>query len=76
MDKLVVFALLVLATTLEATGDAIIRVGLGSQSLPARLGSFAAGGVLVFGYGLSLNLAPVECNRIVGMYIATLFVVW
>lgn len=35
-----------------------------------------AGGLLLFGYGTSLNLAPVEFNQVVGMYIATLFVVW
>jgi len=76
MDKLIVFAFLLLATSLEATGDAIIRIGLGTNALPVRLGLFAVGGVLLFGYGLSLNLAPVEFNRVVGMYIATLFVVW
>jgi len=72
MDKLIVFAFLVLATTLEATGDAIIRMGLGPQALPARLGFFAVGGALLFGYGVSLNLAPIEFHRVVGMYIATL----
>ena len=76
MDKLVVFAFLVLATSLEATGDAVIRIGLGTSALPARIGLFAVGGALLFGYGLSLNLAPIEFHRVVGMYIATLFVVW
>ena len=28
------------------------------------------------GYGTSLNLAPVEFRHVVGLYIATLFVVW
>jgi hypothetical protein len=37
---------------------------------------FAAGAVLLFGYGLSVNLAPVEFGRVAGLYIATLFVVW
>jgi hypothetical protein len=32
--------------------------------------------VLRFGYGLSLNLAPLEFGRLVGLHIATLFVVW
>jgi small multidrug resistance family-3 protein len=31
---------------------------------------------LLLGYGLSLNLAPVEFRHVVGLYIATLFVVW
>jgi small multidrug resistance family-3 protein len=37
---------------------------------------FLAGAVLLFGYGLSVNLAPAEFGRVVGLYIATLFVVW
>ena len=49
MDKLVTIGFLVLATTLEATGDAIIRVGLGSSALAARVGLFAVGGALLFG---------------------------
>jgi small multidrug resistance family-3 protein len=31
---------------------------------------------MLFDYGVSLNLAPIEFHRVVGMYIATLFVVW
>jgi hypothetical protein len=37
---------------------------------------FLAGAVLLFGYGLSLNLAPIEFGRVAGLYIATLFIVW
>jgi len=37
---------------------------------------FAAGAVLLFGYGLCLNLAPIEFHRVAGIYIATLFIVW
>jgi small multidrug resistance family-3 protein len=41
-----------------------------------RAGLFAAGAALLFGYGLLLNLAPLEFGRVVGLYIATLFTVW
>jgi small multidrug resistance family-3 protein len=41
-----------------------------------RLGLMLAGAVLLWGYGFSLNLAPVEFRQVVGLYIATLFVVW
>ena len=37
---------------------------------------FLLGTALLFGYGLALNLAPLEFGRVVGVYIATLFVVW
>jgi len=34
------------------------------------------GAALLFGYGTLLNLAPLEFGRVVGLYLATLFVVW
>lgn len=71
-----IFLFLILATSLETFGDAIVRIGLGQAAWLPRGGLFLAGAVLLFGYGLSLNLAPVEFNRVVGLYIATLFVVW
>lgn len=74
--KLIIVGLLIVATTLEVTGDAIIRLGLGQAGAVAKGGYFLAGAVLVFGYGLTLNLAPLEFHKVVGIYIATLFVVW
>ena len=76
MNKLIVLGFLILATTLEASGDAIVRLGLNEGSLLSRILLFLAGALLLFGYGLSLNLAPLEFPRVVGLYIATLFVVW
>ena len=74
--KLIIVSLLIVATTLEVTGDSLIRVGLG-RSIPVARGSyFLAGAVLLFGYGLTLNLAPIEFHRVAGIYIAVLFVVW
>src|ERR1700741_4605011 len=76
MQSWIIFGFLVLATTLEAIGDAVIRMGLREHALAARVGLFTVGAGLLFGYGLSLNLAPTEFGRVVGLYIATLFVVW
>lgn len=67
---------LLIATTLEVTGDALVRLGIYNQAGPARFALFAVGAALLFGYGFSLNLAPVEFRQVVGLYIATLFVVW
>jgi small multidrug resistance family-3 protein len=68
---------LIVATTLESFGDAIVRKAIYEPHQAAvRLGLFGAGGVLLLGYGTALNLAPVEFSRVVGLYIATLFVVW
>src|SRR5579863_8940620 len=71
-----IFLCLIAATALETFGDAIVRIGIGQAAWLPRSGLFLAGGLLLFGYGLSLNLAPIEFNRVVGFYIATLFVVW
>ena len=71
-----IFLFLIFATTLETLGDAIIRIGIGQAAWLHRCGSFLGGAVLLFGYGFSLNLAPIEFNRVVGLYIATLFIVW
>jgi small multidrug resistance family-3 protein len=69
--------LLVIATTLEASGDAVLRMGLYNNYGGAlRVLLFLAAAALLFGYGLFLNLAPLEFSRVVGLYIATLFVVW
>jgi hypothetical protein len=71
-----VLLLLIVATTLEASGDAVIRLGIYKHSGSIRLTLFLAGAGLLFGYGSILNLAPVEFSRVVGLYIAILFVVW
>jgi drug/metabolite transporter (DMT)-like permease len=68
--------LLVIATTLEASGDAVLRIGLYSHAGTLRVLLYLGATVLLFGYGLFLNLAPLEFGRVVGLYIATLFVVW
>lgn len=69
---------LLLATVLEVSGDATVRIALRDYSglTAIRIGLFAVGAVLVFGYASFLNMAPLEFNEVVGLYIATLFIVW
>jgi small multidrug resistance family-3 protein len=67
---------LIIATALEVSGDAIVRMGIYNHAGAYRLALFAAGMLLLFGYGAFLNLAPVEFGQVVGLYIATLFVMW
>jgi small multidrug resistance family-3 protein len=76
MPKFTPLVFLLVATLLEVTGDAVVRKGLGHDAGWARLGIFVAGACFLFGYGLFLNLAPLEFGRVVGLYIATLFVMW
>jgi hypothetical protein len=67
---------LLVATTLEVSGDAIIRKSLFEHAGLARIGLFLLGAVLLAAYGTFLNLAPLEFGKVVGLYIATLFVMW
>jgi len=67
---------LIVATTLEVSGDAIIRKTIYDYTGITRIVFGLVGIALLFGYGFFLNLAPVEFGKVVGLYIATLFVVW
>jgi small multidrug resistance family-3 protein len=76
LNLLIVLGFLIVATSLEATGDAIVRMGIAQNTWLPRYLLFLGGAILLFGYGLAVNLAPVEFGRVVGLYIATLFIVW
>ena len=76
MQNIRSFIFLLIATSLEVSGDALVRMAIYNHAGPARMGLMVAGAALLFGYGFSLNLAPLEFGQVVGLYIATLFVVW
>ena len=75
-QSLSAFAFLLIATTLEVSGDAVVRIAIYNHLGMTRIALMLAGAVLLWGYGFSLNLAPLEFRQVVGLYIATLFVVW
>jgi hypothetical protein len=68
--------LLLIATTLEVVGDAVVRVGIYNSAGLSRLALLCVGALILLGYGSFLYTAPVDFGRVVGLYIATLFVVW
>ena len=68
--------LLLAATILEVSGDAVVRMAIYNHAGFARVGLLLAGATLLLGYGTFLNLAPLEFGQVVGLYLATLFVVW
>lgn len=78
MKSMNVFAFVLVATLLEATGDAFVRLALRNPSVAfsLRMGMFLIGAVMLTLYGTSLNLAPVDFATVTGMYVATLFVVF
>lgn len=67
---------LIVATAFEVTGDAMIRKTIYEHTGVTRIAFGVLGTLLLFGYGFFLNLAPVEFGKVVGLYIATLFIMW
>jgi drug/metabolite transporter superfamily protein YnfA len=67
--------LLVVAATLEVGGDALVRTGLHSSALAARLGFLACGALVLFSYGVVVNLPPWDFGRLLGVYVALFFLV-
>jgi small multidrug resistance family-3 protein len=76
LQSLPIWVLLLFATTLEATGDAAVRLAMYNHAGLIRATLFVAGAALLLGYGCFVNTPPVEFGRVVGLYIATLFLVW
>ncbi|HEY0267053.1 MAG TPA: hypothetical protein VGC16_09895 [Rhizomicrobium sp.] len=76
LESVPVLVFLIVATAMEVTGDALIRKGLYDHAGAWRIVLFLLGIALLTGYGTFLNLAPLEFGQVVGLYIATLFVMW
>lgn len=68
--------LLIVATTLESFGDAMVRKVIYQYTGTYRAIFGLISAALLFGYGFTLNLTPIEFGKVVGLYIATLFIVW
>jgi drug/metabolite transporter superfamily protein YnfA len=69
------FLLLFLAASLEAGGDALVRLGLHGTSPAARLGFLALGAAVLFAYGVSVNLPAWNFGRLLGVYVTLFFLV-
>jgi hypothetical protein len=72
----IIWAFLIAATAMEASGDAVVRIGLFEKTGAIRVVTLVGGAALLLGYGIALNLTPLPFARVVGLYIATLFLVW
>jgi drug/metabolite transporter superfamily protein YnfA len=75
MNLPVAYLLLLLAAVLEASGDALVRVGLHSPTLAGRAGLFALGAAILFAYGLTVNSPPWDFGRLLGVYVTLFFLV-
>ncbi len=75
MNLIAAYLVLLLAATLEAGGDALVRTGLHSSSTSARVGLFAAGAVVLFSYGVVVNAPPWDFGKLLGVYVTLFFLV-
>ena len=80
MGNSLALAVLLVAALLEAGGDALVRHGLATPGLAApglatRLGFFAAGALVLFTYGLTVNAPSWDFGRLLGVYVALFFLV-
>ena len=71
-----IFLFVLAATVFEAAGDALLRVAIHSHAWPIRISYFLIGAVLLTMYGTSLNIAPIEFGKVVGLYVALLYIVF
>ncbi|HTJ25079.1 MAG TPA: hypothetical protein VMA36_02845 [Candidatus Limnocylindria bacterium] len=74
MKALVTFVLLLIGTSLEAGGDAIVRTGLRSPVPALKIALLALGGLMLFGYGVFVTSSPVDFGRLLGIYVVMFFI--
>ena len=74
MNRLVAIAILASAALLEASGDAIVRAGLKTNSTAARLALFFLGSVVLFAYGWVVNAPPWNFGQLLGLYVVFFFI--
>lgn len=67
--------LLLIAAVLEAGGDALVRRGLHSALLIRRVEFLLLGGIVLFSYGVVVNLPHWDFGRLLGVYVAMFFLV-
>ncbi len=65
---------LLLASLLEAGGDAIVRTAMRGSGGLARLAMFALGAVVLFAYGWTVNAPTWDFGRLLGLYVVFFFI--
>jgi small multidrug resistance family-3 protein len=75
MTRTSVILVLFAAAVLEAGGDAVVRFGLRSRAPWQRVLLFAAGAVVLFAYGWTVNRPSWDFGKLLGLYVVFFFVV-
>ena len=75
MNRTVTILVLIVAASLEAGGDALMRIGLHSNAIWSRLAFFSVAAVALFAYGWTVNAPPWDFGRLLGLYAVFFFVI-
>ncbi len=75
MNTLSTSLLLLIAACLEVGGDAIVRFGLKGHGGFSQVALIAAGGAVLLGYGIFVNVAPLDFGRLLGVYVVLFFLI-
>lgn len=70
-----VITLLLIAASLEAGGDAVIRIGLHAPNPFVRTVLFLVAAVILFIYGYAVNASSWDFGRLLGIYIVFFFLI-
>jgi uncharacterized membrane protein len=75
MNRSTSILVLLVAATLEAGGDALMRVGLHKNVMSQRVLFFALAAIILFAYGLTVNVPPWEFGEVIGVYVVFFFLI-
>jgi drug/metabolite transporter (DMT)-like permease len=75
MNRTTAIIILLFAAALEAGGDAVIRVGLHTNTVSYRYVMFAVAAIILFAYGLTVNAPPWDFGKLLGLYVVFFFVI-
>ncbi|RXH55077.1 hypothetical protein [Granulicella sibirica] len=75
MTRATAILVLILAATLEAGGDALVRHGLHARAGWHRLGLFGLAAIVLFAYGWTVNAPPWDFGRLLGLYVVSFFLI-
>jgi len=75
VSRLMAFAILAVCAVLEAGGDAMVRRGIHSGTLAARMALFLSGAAVLFAYGWLVNRPPWSFGSLLSVYVVLFFVV-
>jgi len=75
VSKPLAILILFFAAVLEAGGDAVVRHALRQSPGGMRWLTFAAGALILFAYGYTVNAPDWDFGRLLGLYVVFFFVV-